>query len=90
MDYKKINEVLSDLSSYSLSRKYKKVESKQSDNYHEDKDQGEFGVKTEVYELGFDELYLRTTTHSDSYGDSETIVKVEFVKAVKKEVTVYE
>ena len=90
MNYKKINEVLSDLSAYNLSKKYPKVETKQSDNYHEEKNQGEFGVKTEVFKLDFDDLFLKVTTHTDSYGDRETVAKVEFVKPVVKQITVYE
>lgn len=90
MNYQKINEVLADLSEYRLSGLYTKIETTQSSDYYSEKDQGEVGTKEIIYKLDFDDLHLKVLYISDSYGENETIKSVQFVKAVKKEITVYE
>jgi len=35
-------------------------------------------------------VFMRETIHTDSYGDNESIVKIEFVEGVAKTVIVYE
>ena len=86
MNYKQLNEVFKSLRNIKL----KKVSTNQSDNFYSEKNQGDEGVRIDVYELGFDVLYLKVTTISDSYGDNESIDSIQFVKPIVKQVTDFE
>jgi hypothetical protein len=89
MDLKKINEALLDLSEWSLKRKYKQVQQNESDNFSSEKDQGDTGERTSVYDMS-DGLFLKVVETSDSYGDTIGITSVQFVKPRTQQVTVYE
>ena len=54
--------------------------------------QGEYNEKFIFYKHPeFPEgVFLRETTNTDSYGNNESVVKVEFVEGKEKTVTVYE
>ncbi len=86
MNYKKLNEVFKNLRNIKL----KKVSTTQSDNFYEEKNQGEEGERIDVYELGFDDLFIKITTVSDSYGNNESIDSIQFVKPIVKQVTDFE
>lgn len=88
MDLKKINELLSDLEK--IQAEGKLISSDRSDNYYHEKNQGERGLAVEIYDIGEDGLFLKLVKNTDSYGDNESIVGVQFVTAQTKEVVVYE
>jgi len=86
MNYKQLNEVFKQLRNIKL----KKVSTNQSTDFYEEKTQGDEGERVDVYELGFDDLYLKITTVSDSYGNNESIDSIQFVKPIVKQVTDFE
>lgn len=90
MNYKKINEVLKDLNGWNLSKKYTKVSENVPEDFSQEKSQGDTSVKSIVYKLDFDDLYLRVDIESDSYGEGETLTSVQFVKPVQKTITDFE
>lgn len=81
MNYKKINDKLKNLA---LIRSGKAIYEKTKGD--------EYGSETvEVYDIGLEDgLFVRFTVTSDSYGENEAVSGVEFVKAQKKEVVIYE
>lgn len=87
MDYKKLNEALIDLSEYTLKKKYEQVLVKTPDDYLQEKNQSDYSTKTEIYKLDFDDLYLKVTRVTDSYGDNERLSSIQLVKPVIKQVT---
>jgi len=82
MDYKKLNEVLSDLNAL---RRTSCHESKTHD-YDYDND-GSLGY--EIYHFEGD-VYIKLIIRLDSYGDNEQIVGVEFVSPQVVKVTNFE
>ena len=86
MDYKKLNEVFKNLRNIKL----EKVSTNQSDNFYQEKHQGEEGERIDIYELGFDDLFLKVVTVSDSYGNNELIDSIQFVKPILKQVKDFE
>lgn len=90
MDYTKINSVLSDLRLWILERNYPLVTKEVGVGYGQVLSQGEASEKVLVFDINDDEYLLKVTVSCDSYGDSEGITSITFVKPVKKEVVVYE
>ena len=90
MDYKKINEILSDLSGLRNRSKpvHREVVNEVNGDYSS---QGEAGESYEVYDVGLNEgMFIKLKISTDSYGDNESIDGIEFVKAKQKTVQVYE
>lgn len=88
MDYKNFNKYLKDL--WSLRNgKFKDVTLTDEEVISETDGsiQGVEGLIFEVYKLPFDELYIRLKICTDSYGENEAIVGIEFVTPKKVEVT---
>ena len=91
MDYKRINEILSDLSERGLEKKFKQVSTETPRNYWNEKSEGGEDIKTEVYEFDKEEnIFLKIQRRTDSYGDNETLFSISFVKPVEIKVTAYE
>lgn len=91
MDYKKINDILSDLSERGLGKKFKQVSSETLRNYWNEKSEGGEGVRTEVYEIDKAEnIFLKIQRRTDPYGDNETLFSTPFVKPKEVKVTAYE
>lgn len=91
MDYKKINDILADLSERGLEKKFKQVSSETPRNYWNEKSEGGEDVRTEVYEIDKAEnIFLKIQRRTDSYGDNETLCSITFVKPIEVKVTVYE
>lgn len=91
MEIKQLNEILSDLQDLRYSKKYKKVHSQVVKELGGEGCEGESGLAYEVYNVGLpDGVMVKLKINTDSYGDNEFINGVEFVKAVAKQVTVYE
>lgn len=90
MDYTKINSVLSDLRLWIMEDKYPIVTKEVSDDYGRVLNQGDTSEKVVVFDINDDEYLLKVTVSCDSYGDSDGITSIAFVKPVKKEVVVYE
>ena len=91
MNYKLINESLKDLEElrYNKSKRIKKeiINEVAGDS----STQGEEGLAYEFYEIGLaDNFILKMTITTDSYGEDESITGIEFVKPIKKQVTVFE
>jgi len=86
MNYKKLNEIFKNLNNITL----KKVSSNQSKNFYEQKDQGEEGEQIDIYNLGFDDMFLKVITASDSYGTELGVTSLQFVKPIIKQVTDFE
>ena len=71
---------------------YKKVLDKRDGNL-QDSDygsQGESDTITRVYDLSKNDLFLKIELSTDSYGNNESVSKIEFVKPVVKQVTDFE
>jgi len=101
MDLKKINLVLANVSKIRRGQsRYNqvpeelvgitKVETKVQKEVNGEGEQGVEGVKFEIYELPFDNLFLKLEIRTDSYGDNERIEAIQFARATEKVVTVYE
>ena len=52
--------------------------------------QGESNIFYDIYETPNKEYFLRATVETDSYGDSEKVIKLDIVKAAPKTITIYE
>ena len=89
MDYKKLNEVLSNLSIFYLERNFKVIAKFQSDDYGRELDQGDTSSRTLILDVGLD-VFLKVVIECDSYGDNEGVSSIAFVKETTKEVVVYE
>jgi len=91
MELKQINEVLSDLSQYTLQKKFKLVESNEPRNYWSEKSQGDTSVKTEIYEVDKNSItLLKLSRATGSYWDHESVVGISFVTPKEVKVTAFE
>ena len=92
MNYKLINEALSDLGSlrYNL-KKFRKVSSQTIiDNLRGDERQGEYNETIEIYSLAEDDLHLKLVLRTNSYGEDESVHSIQVVKPTVKQVTDFE
>lgn len=91
MELKQINEVLQDLSQYTLQKKFKLVEENQPRNYWSEKNQGDTSTRTEIYEVDKDKkVFLKVVRETDSYGHNESVVVISFVTPKEVKVTAFE
>lgn len=91
MSYNLINEALSDIDSLrSGHKKFKKVSNNLIDNLRGREEQGEYNEIIEVYSLGVDDLHIKLTLHTNSYGYDEAVHSIQIVKPVVKQVTDFE
>ena len=86
MNYKKLNEIFKNINNITLTN----VSSSQSENFYREKDQGEEGEQIDIYDLGFDSMFLKVITTSDSYGGELGVTSIQFVKPIVKQVTDFE
>lgn len=86
--------VLNELLSKETRSKYRKStqQGHQGVPQNEDGYQGEYNETFEFYQHPDmpQNIFLRLTEHTDSYGDNESIVEYQFVEGKAKQVTVYE
>lgn len=63
-----------------------------SDNsYRQNGVEGEYDEYSLVYKvIGFEELYLKITKQTDSYGDNDSIVGIQFVMPKEVKITVFD
>jgi len=87
MTIEKINDVLSNMQN--LESKFKLISQDVSDGYNYEKDQGSVGMKVEIFDIGESDTFLKVVSNTDSYGDNEAVVKLQFVKANVKTVIEY-
>lgn len=87
MNIEKINSILSVMDNFES--KFKLISSDKSDGYHDEKSQGEEGLKVDIYDIGEPEIFLKVVTSSDSYGDDEKVSQIQFVTAKVKTVIEY-
>ena len=85
-----VNEFLKNLDEYNLKSKYTRVKNETSDNYHEEKYQGETSTKTEIYKLGVEDLHLKVERSTDSYGESEFVKSLKIVTPIQKTIIDFE
>lgn len=90
MDYKVINEALSNIDNLRTSKKFKKVVDSTVDNLKGGESQGEYNEITEVYSLGVSDIHIKLILRTDSYGYNEFVYGVQIVKPVIKQVTDFE
>jgi hypothetical protein len=91
MSYNLINEALQDIESLRVGhKKFKKVSNSLVDNLRGDDRQGEFNEIIEIYSLGVDDLHIKLTLRTNSYGYDESIHSVQVVKPIVKQVTDFE
>jgi triosephosphate isomerase len=88
LELSKINEILRHMNN--MGAKYTEVSYKESDNYHKEKNQGEEGVKTQIFDVGLSPIFVQIEKRTDSYGSYEYTHSVQFVKAVEKTVIGYD
>ena len=79
MDYRKINDILRDIGSL----RNKKIETIQP-QYEGD------SIHYEICSTDKDDIFVKIQISTDSYGGSESITGIEFVKPVEKRVYNYE
>jgi hypothetical protein len=88
MDFKQLNELLKDLRDI---RNSKNLVTK--DVIHAidgEGNQGEEGVSFEVYKIPYDNMHVRLKIVTDSYGDNEQAVGIEFVQPIEKTIKKFE
>ena len=85
MNYKKLNEILSNLEN--PGDKLKLISSDEGDNFYEGKNQGQEGLKVEIFDIQEDGVFLKVVTKSDSYGSNEKVSSIQFVAAQEKTIT---
>lgn len=91
MNYKLINEALSDINSLrNKHKKFKRVSEKTIDNLGGYGSRGEYNETIEIYSLGVDDLHLKLILRTDSYGNDESVYSIQIVKPVQKTVTDFE
>lgn len=91
MSYSVINEALSDIESLRYnSKKFKKISNSLIDNLRGDERQGEYNEIIEVYSLGVEDLHIKLTLRTNSYGYDEAVHSIQIVKPVVKQVTDFE
>jgi hypothetical protein len=89
MDYKKLNEVLKNLETFRYDQK--RLEKNIVKEINGDADRREEGLWFEIFKLDFeDDLYIQLEIRTDSYGDVQRIVGIQFVRPTEKVVKVFE
>lgn len=89
MNYQKINEILGILDD-KKPRYMTLLSSNQSSDYYKEKNQGEEGLKVDIYDIDEQDIFLKVCYSSDSYGCGEKITAISFVTKQTKEITIYE
>lgn len=92
MDYALINEALKDIEILRRNRHgiFKRITKSTIDNLMGKESQGDYNEIIEIYYLGKDDLHIKLTLRTDSYGDGEYLHSVQIVKPVTKQVTDFE
>lgn len=66
------------------------ISTDESSDYREEKDQGNEGLKIEIFDIGDPEVFVKLRSATDSYGDNEAVKEIKFVTKSNKNVIVYE
>jgi len=90
MKLEKINNILSNISNIGSSKGLTKISSDIPSDYYEEKYLDGSSNKVEIYDIGEESIFLKVVTQSDSYGDNEHIISIQFVKPIEKEIEIYE
>lgn len=87
MDYKKINDLFTDLTSFR--HKYNIVQKEQTST--RDEYESIYDRRYEIYDAKLEDNYFVKISYiTDSYGNHEEIAGISFVKGEEKKITVYE
>jgi len=85
LDFKQLNEILSDLSSIRYGSKgFKRVQEKTEYEIRGEGEQGEEGLSYEVYSTPYPDLYIKLEVKTDSYGYNEHVSGIQFVEPKEK------
>ena len=91
MNYKLINEALENIPNLRYNhKKFKKVSDSKIDNLRGEQRQGEYDELIEIYSLGEDDLHIKLTLRTDSYGYNEFVHSIQIVKPIQKTITDFE
>ena len=94
MDFKQINEILTDLSVIRRdTKKYKKISTEEIykiRNQYGDGEQGAEGQSFEIYSTPMDGVFVKLDVRTDSYGDNEFVHGLTFVKPKEQIVQIFE
>lgn len=90
MDYKLINEALSNIPQLRYGKKFQKVASNKIDNLRGGESPGDYDEIIEIFSLGVDDLHIKLEMRTDSYGDNEFVHSIKIVKPVVKTITDFE
>ena len=96
MDYKLLNEILKDLHVYNLKNNKELTlisEGKTHDGGVNDGEgnQGEYDEYQKVFRVNkLEDIYIKFTIRTDSYGDNEYIYSIQFVKPTVKTIQLFE
>lgn len=85
-----VNDILEDLTIYSLERKYLLVTEEEDSNYGKELEQCEYSYRTHIFKLGIDDLHLKVVDKCDSYGDYQGIKSIKIVRPIIKQITDFE
>lgn len=85
-----VNDILEDLTIYSLKKKYTLVAEEEDSNYGKEIEQCEYSYKTSIFKLGIEDLHLKVVDKCDSYGDYQGISSLKIVRPVIKQITDFE
>lgn len=88
MDFKQLNELLKDLSR--IRNNNEQISKDVIHTIEDEGNQGDEGVSYEVYKIPYDNLYVRLTIKTDSYGDNEYVSGIEFVQPIEKTIQTFE
>jgi len=86
MDYKKINDLFGDLNSFYHNNNIVHQEQTATGDGYE----SSYGERYVVYDAKLEDGYfVKISYKTDSYGDNEEIIGIEFVKGKEKKITKY-
>lgn len=85
MEFKEINALFKDINKL-RSQKIETTVAHKVDG----ETQGDEGTSFEICPVPNQQLFVRLTIKTDSYGDNETISSIEFVQPIERKVTNYE
>lgn len=91
MNLQRVNEIIAAfLESAPLPKGLKLISSDVSSDYNEEKDQGEEGLKVEIWDVGEATFFLKVRYATNSYGYDEHIKEIKFVTATEQTEITYD
>lgn len=85
-----VNEILEDISIHNFKNKFILVAEERDDDYGEELGQCNFSYRRSIFKLGIDDLHIKVTEETDSYGDCRGIRSIKIVRPIVKQITDFE